>query len=208
MQMQDVTGLIARASTDAAIRTDLIKNPRAALGRVGLAIPDGVAINVLQNDASTFHAILPQAGNEQMMAYARAVNPTAAKVYERAWQDAAFKQRLLTSPRQAFVEATGITPPTSLRLIAHEDTPQQMNIVIPYVAPSGELSDADLEQVAGGKHHHHQSDKCTQNEATTAGVAGEVMVDATVASGGTGAGVALVGGGVAVGIAAIASSAK
>jgi hypothetical protein len=213
MQMQDVTGLIARASSDAAIRAELVKDPRAALARAGAAVPADTSVDVFENDASTFHAVLPLPGNDAMMAAVRAANPTAAKVYERAWKDPAFKQRLLSNPRHAFVEATGVNPPASLRLVAHEDTPKQLHIVIPYVAPAGELSDADLEQVAGGK--HHQSHKCQSNEATAGAVGADLTVDATMsgmAAGPEGAAAGFATGavvtGLVVGGVALASSGK
>ena len=149
--MANLSEVVGRASTDAAFKAELLKDPRNALVRAGVPVPQGVSVRAFANDARTFHAALPTPQNKEMLEFVRKASPLAAKVYERAWSDAAFKQRLLSQPRQAFIEATGVTPPASLTLVAHEDTPQLLNVVLPHTPASGELSDADLEQVAGGK---------------------------------------------------------
>lgn len=149
--MASLSEVVGRATTDAAFRAELLKDPRNVLVRAGVPLPAGVSVQAFANDARTFHAALPTPQNKEMLAFVRTASPLAAKVYERAWSDAAFKQRLMTQPRQAFIEATGVTPPASLNLVAHEDTPQLLNVVVPHTPPAGELSDADLEQVAGGK---------------------------------------------------------
>jgi hypothetical protein len=213
MQMQDVTQLVARASADAAVRADLMKNPAAALERAGVKLPAGMKVNVYENDAKTFHAVLPMPENEAVLTAVRKANPVAAKVYERAWKDSAFKQRLLTAPRQAFVEATGVTPPAGLTLVGHEDTAQALNIVIPYVPKSSELSDADLEHVAGGK---GSVSRCDSAMASVGGTGAEITIDATAggfeAGGPIGAGIGLgigaIGTGLAVAGTALASVLK
>src|SRR6185437_11582989 len=144
-----VSQLLAQAAVDRVVAARLIENPRAQLSQAGVDLPPTIAVHVYKNDATTMHAVLPVEMAGELDA-ARGVNPTAAKVFERAWRDTAFKSRLMASPRQAFVEATGLTPPSSLKLVAHENTPTSINLVIPYI-PTSELSDADLEQVAGGK---------------------------------------------------------
>jgi hypothetical protein len=141
--------LLAQAAVDRGVAARLIENHRAQLSQAGVDLPSTIAVHVYKNDATTMHAVLPVEMPGELDA-ARRVNPTAAKVFERAWRDAAFKSRLMASPRQAFVETTGLTPPSSLKLVAHENTPTSINLVIPYI-PTSELSDADLERVAGGK---------------------------------------------------------
>jgi hypothetical protein len=208
MQMQDVTQIVTRASADPAFGTELEKNPRAVFDRAGIALPAGLAIHVFRNDAKTFHAVLPMPEQGQVLDFVRKANPLAAKVYERAWQDGAFKKRLMTQPRQAFVEATGVTPPASFRLIAHEDTPQVLNVVIPYTSAAGELSDADLENVAGGKGSSCNSTTTTVAE-TAGGIGIEVAADGFAAGGplglAVGAGIGAIGTGLATAGAAIAS---
>lgn len=213
MQMQDVTQIVARASADPVFRADFEKNPKAVFDRAGLKLPADVTVKVFANDAKTFHAVLPLPENSQVMDAVRKANPLAAKVYEKAWKDAAFKGRLLSQPRQAFVEATGVTPPAGMNLVSHEDTAKVLNVVIPYAPKGGELSDADLEQVAGGKGSVH---RCDSAMAEVGGTGLEATIDLTVGGAeaggpigaGVGAGIGLLGTGLAVAGTAIASVAK
>lgn len=72
------------------------------------------------------------------------------KIIARAWQDESFKQKLLSSPRAAF-EKEGIDLPSSIDINVVEETPTTLYFVLP-VNPdlTEELSDAELEAVAGG----------------------------------------------------------
>lgn len=213
MQMQDVTQIVARASADPAFRADLVKNPKAVFERAGVNLPANVSVKVFANDAKTFHAVLPLPENTKIIDAIRKANPVAAKVYEKAWKDAAFKGRLMSQPRQAFVEATGVTPPAGMNLVAHEDTAQVLNVVIPYAPKGGELSDADLEQVAGGK---GSVDRCDSAMAEVGSGGLEATLDLTIGGAevggpigaGVGAGLGLIGTGLAVAGTAIASVAK
>lgn len=210
MQMQDVTQIVARASADPAFRADFKKDPKAVFARAGLALPAGMAVKVFENDAKTFHAVLPMPEGDKILAAVRKANPMAAKVYEKAWKDAAFKTRLMTQPRQAFQEATGVNPPAGMNLVSHEDTAQTLNVVIPFMPKDGELSDVDLENVAGGKGSVH---RCDSAMAEVGGTGAEITIDATFggaeAGGPLGAavgfGVGAVGTGLAVAGTALAS---
>lgn len=213
MQMQDITQIVARASADPVFKADFKKDPKAAFARAGLTLPAGMAVNVFENDAKTFHAVLPLPEGDKILAAVRQANPMAAKVYEKAWKDAAFKSRLMNQPRQAFQEATGVNPPAGMNLVSHEDTAQALNVVIPYLPKDGELSDVDLENVAGGKGSVHRCDSAMENVAETgAGITIEGTIDGAVAGGPIGAGVMFglgaVGTGIAVAGTAIASVAK
>jgi hypothetical protein len=213
MQMQDVTQVVARASADPAFKADFKKDPKAVFARAGLTLPAGMTVNVFENDAKTFHAVLPLPEGDKVLAAVRKANPMAAKVYEKAWTDAAFKSRLMTQPRQAFQEATGVNPPADLNLVSHEDTAQTLNVVIPFTPKDGELSDVDLENVAGGKGSVH---RCDGALATVGGFGLEGTIDLTVAGAeaggplgaGVGFGIGAVGTGLALAGTAIASVAK
>lgn len=96
----------------------------------------------------------PAAGDERGKGRALAQDPQRqeqAKAYgqivARAWQDEAFKQRLMADP-QAVLAELGIDVPLGRTVQVLEDTEQVMHLVIP-LRP-GELSDEQLEQVAGG----------------------------------------------------------
>jgi hypothetical protein len=66
----------------------------------------------------------------------------------RAWGDAAFKARLLADPGPALAEQ-GIQLPPGVEVRVHENTPAVVHLTLP-PRPSEELSDEQLDAVAGG----------------------------------------------------------
>ena len=73
-----------------------------------------------------------------------------AKVIVACWQDEAVTARFLADPKAVLVEH-GMTVPDQIGIAASEDTDLHINLTIP-TAPlgDGELSDGDMEAVAGG----------------------------------------------------------
>lgn len=70
------------------------------------------------------------------------------KIIARAWQDESFKEELLSNPKAAF-ERESIELPESIELRVVEENANTLYFVLP-PKPSEELSDAELETVAGG----------------------------------------------------------
>ena len=70
------------------------------------------------------------------------------KLIAKAWSDEDFKARLKADPRAAMAEV-GMSIPDGHTLHVHEGTADEHHLVIPH-PPVGELSDEDLDQVAGG----------------------------------------------------------
>ncbi len=63
-----------------------------------------------------------------------------------------YKRALLANPKKVVAMQLGQELPESLNIKVIEDTADTIHIVLPYVPQEGaELSDADLEMVAGGK---------------------------------------------------------
>ena len=54
-----VTKAIARAWTDADYKAKLLRDPHAALAEVGVAVPAGTTVKVLEDTAETHHLVLP-----------------------------------------------------------------------------------------------------------------------------------------------------
>lgn len=71
-----------------------------------------------------------------------------SKLIAQAWQDESFKHELLSNPKTAF-ENEGISIPESIEIRVVEETSDCLYFVLP-MQPSEELSDAELESVAGG----------------------------------------------------------
>ncbi len=61
-----------------------------------------------------------------------------------------YRDALLKDPK-GIIEKQLNTSLGSVKVKAVADTADTVHVVIPYAAPEGELSDADLEKVAGGK---------------------------------------------------------
>jgi Nitrile hydratase, alpha chain len=75
------------------------------------------------------------------------------KLIERSLEDEDFRQRLLDDPKGAIEQELGSRLPESVEVRALEETPEIIYLVLPSASPLGEgveLSDQDLEQVAGG----------------------------------------------------------
>ncbi len=74
-----------------------------------------------------------------------------AQVIARAWSDPAFKAQLLSDPKAA-IAGYGIDLPAGLNLKIAENTADTIHIVLPATpSQAAELSDEDLQNLAGGK---------------------------------------------------------
>jgi putative modified peptide len=185
MNANTLQELAKKAVSDDAFRAKAQKDPRAALESVGMKIPAGMSIKVYQNGPSEIHAVLPEKTDPSAL---KNVDPNIAKVFEKAWNDAKFKAELLKDPVAAIKGATNAKLPQGLKIVVHENTAKEMTFVLPYVPPkSGELSDADLEMVAGGKGNVNAGG-CGKSLATQ----GAVVTASAAAAGATGG--ALAGG--------------
>ena len=75
------------------------------------------------------------------------------RLVQRSLQDDAFRRRLLEDPRTAVEEELGTRLPEGVRVVAVEETAETIYLVLPSSSPlgeGGELSDRELEAVAGG----------------------------------------------------------
>ena len=76
------------------------------------------------------------------------------RLVQRSLQDEEFRQRLLENPKAAVEDELGTRLPEEVRVVAVEETADTIYLVLPFVSTddkeAGELSDQDLEAVAGG----------------------------------------------------------
>jgi hypothetical protein len=149
---------------DAAFRVRATKNPVAALAEIGVKVPAGMTIQVHVNEAAKIHVALPLRDGPYKIEDA-----AIGKVFEKAWGDPAYKARLLKEPAEVISEA-GARLPKGLAIVAHEDTAKVLNLTLPYVPVAGELSDSDLEMVAGGKGAIEQKVACVNAAANSSRV--------------------------------------
>ena len=69
------------------------------------------------------------------------------KLIAKAEEDSDFRQQLLANPSSALKEAFDVEIPSDFNIVVHEDDARTSHLVLP---ASDDLSDAQLEQAAGG----------------------------------------------------------
>lgn len=70
-----------------------------------------------------------------------------AQILSKADEDSDFRARLIADPKAAISSEIGTDIPEGLDVVVHEDGATTFHLVLP---PSPELSEAELENVAGG----------------------------------------------------------
>src|SRR6516164_8265910 len=74
-----------------------------------------------------------------------------AKIVKRSWEDEAFRQELTDDPVGTAVKYLGLPAANLPNIVVHEEPVGSWHIVLPAKpANAGELSEEDLEKVAGG----------------------------------------------------------
>jgi Nitrile hydratase, alpha chain len=76
------------------------------------------------------------------------------RLIQRSLQDDAFRQRLLEDPKGTIEQEFGRPVPAEVQIRVVEETPETLYLVLPSTSPvggGGEISDRDLESVAGGQ---------------------------------------------------------
>jgi hypothetical protein len=75
------------------------------------------------------------------------------RLVQRSLQEDAFRRRLLEEPKRTVEEDVGTRLPEGVRVVAVEETAETIYLRLPSTSPlgeGGELSDRELEAVAGG----------------------------------------------------------
>ena len=92
---------------------------------------------------------------------------------QRSLEDESFRQKLLDDPRGTVERELGTRLPDEVQVIAVEETPDTIYLVLPSASPlvgeDGELSDQDLEAVAGGSDTWLQCGPVSANVMCTQG---------------------------------------
>ena len=145
--MEIYENIIQKAWNDETFKHELMTNPKSALAAFGQEFDDGVTVEVHDDSLSSMHFVLLDP--EQIQGFALSDDPFG-RITKRAHEDAYFRARLLESPKETVQELLGAIPPGNISI--HENTPTHLHLVLPSNPDVyGELSDADLAVVAGGK---------------------------------------------------------
>ncbi len=73
------------------------------------------------------------------------------QLIEKCWKDPDFKAAVLDDPKGAFEDFLGQTLPESFQIFIHQDDASHLHLTVPRPPQDvGELSDEELENVAGG----------------------------------------------------------
>jgi hypothetical protein len=135
-----------RIWSDEALKKSLLADPKPVLKGFGMEIADNVSVQVHENTPSLINVVLPAKPAESGSLNS---SDPVSRLIEHAWQNPAFKARLLNNPKEAAAES-GIHVPDKIQVKVWENTATVQHLVLPLNPSSSELSDADLEAVAGG----------------------------------------------------------
>jgi Nitrile hydratase, alpha chain len=180
---QKVQEVIAKVWSDESLKTKLLDNPKSVLAEYGLEFPASMDVQVHENTSSLMNYVLPLPSEIPPGVDMEEIEPVAGKMIKLALADEAFKNRLLSDPKSAIAEATNMTLPMSLEIRVYEDTPTVKHLVLPVNPANSELSDADLELVAGGKNNAKICGGVGGGAAAACGAAAFTTPIAAVASG-------------------------
>jgi hypothetical protein len=97
------------------------------------------------------------------------------RLIEKSLEDESFRQRLLADPRAAVEQELGVRLPEEVRVVAVEESSDSVYLVLPSVSPvgeGGEISDGELEVVAGGGDTFMCTYTCPPPEGATCATCG------------------------------------
>jgi hypothetical protein len=163
--------LVVKATKDEAFRAALLQDAKAAASAaLQLTLPAEYRLHVLQTDPQQISLVLPpypadwpsQLSVDDLLQRLRQGKPAAEAAQERvidgqitlldkAWHDAAYKQALLQDPKEVIRREFGEGLPAEVAVQAVAEDAYTRYLVLPPALDDLELSDEQLEQVAGGE---------------------------------------------------------
>jgi hypothetical protein len=140
-------------ATNADFRAEYIANPKPILAQFGQVYPESTEVTIVESKLNAIALIIGDE-NTYPPAQIASMPPQVAAVLKRSFVDSEFKSLLMNNPVEAIFLETGFRVPESTTVKTYETTTE--HIYLPLVESAEEteqeeLSDLELEQVAGGK---------------------------------------------------------
>lgn len=148
--MSKIQQLLEFACNDESLKNNIKANPKQVLANFGIELPDATQVEVHENTVAVTNYIIPELNGKPSGVDIEEQNSIASILIQTALEDQSFKAKLLQEPKSAIAEVTGFHLPTNQQICVYENTPLLKHIVLPINPMSSELSDAELEVVAGG----------------------------------------------------------
>lgn len=152
--------VIRKAHTDSAFRSALRQDPAGTVGK--MAKVDGLKVNLHQETPDNVYFLINYNPDLPGGAGAITVNPTdnpEEVVVKKAWKDPAYRAKLVANPDAVLRAEFGAGMPVGAKLMVLEEGKDTLELILPAnldsdtgaaPAASSELSDEELEGVAGG----------------------------------------------------------
>ena len=144
--------IVAKAWRDEAFKAQLIADPTEVFREYGVAVPEGVEVKMVENTDKVVHFSLPppQQMSDEDLEKAFGEEEAYVKIIKKAWSDENFKAELLANPATVLKDG-GVQMPDGVEVKMFEATDKLVHFIIPCPSTDdGELSDEDLDKVAGG----------------------------------------------------------
>jgi hypothetical protein len=148
-QPMNMEQIVTRAWEEPAFKQELLDNPKAVLTEAGVKVPDNVELKIVEETPNDFYMIIPKEAVSEM---AVEEEKTVDALIVRASRDTAFRQELLNNPKAVIQRELGVSIPTETEVQVLEQTDTKAYMVLPAreTTESEELSEEELESVAGG----------------------------------------------------------
>ncbi|HAI77216.1 MAG TPA: hypothetical protein DCM08_13335 [Microscillaceae bacterium] len=149
--LEKVAGL-SKLSTDLTFRNELIANPKKVLKQEfsDLQIADELNIVVHENTDREMHIILIP---DEQMVFNASLDEKVEAVLDKAVADTQFKKLVMADPKGTLSkELPDFYIPNDFKIHFYENSTNEVHLLLPPLqTENGELSETELQSVAGGR---------------------------------------------------------